>query len=57
MPEHFITDYQGNQAFIPSGAGITIIGTDYTLGITHEYEYLIMSSERAIYGKEETDTL
>ena len=57
MPEHFITDYQGNQAFISSGAGITIVGTDYTLGITHEYENLIMSSRRAIYGKEKTDSL
>ena len=58
MPEHFITDYQGHQAFIPSGAGITIVGTDYTLGITQEYEYIIMSSERGLYNaKEKTDTL
>lgn len=48
MKEHFLTDYLGNCCKIDSRSGVTFIGSDYTLGITIEYDELI-SSNRALY--------
>ena len=54
MQSHTVTDYQGNSVFIEEGnSGVTMIGTDYTLGMSFDYESLIMSSKRAEWNEEE----
>lgn len=49
IPEHEITDYQGNTAYVPAGSGVTMIGDDYTLGMKPDYESLMQSSKRSLY--------
>ena len=51
IPAHTLKDFQGNEAEVSAGSGVTIIGADYTLGITNEYEDLIQSSERSLYNE------
>ena len=46
--EHVLYDYQGNALTIKDGSGVTLIGSDYTLGMTVEYEDFI-SSDRALF--------
>lgn len=46
--EHVLYDYQGNALTIRDGSGVTLIGSDYTLGMSVEYEDFI-SSDRALY--------
>lgn len=49
IPEHELTDYQGNTVIVPAGSGITMVGDDYTLGMKPDYEDLMQSSKRSLY--------
>lgn len=50
--EHILYDYTGMPARIRDRSGITLIGSDYTLGMSVDYEDFL-SSNRAIYKEGE----